>query len=100
MVELPWKDYWDDFRCWFAAKKGFGNDLAYFYSHLLIYTDLHKQFSANLELRIHEWIASRGLSEDQFEAILMQVEAEQADEIVGVLLGMLDYERWIVAIFN
>jgi hypothetical protein len=45
-------------------------------------------------------MASRGLSEEHFEAMLMEVEAEQTDEIVGVLLGMLDYERWIVAIFN
>jgi hypothetical protein len=113
MVELsPWKDLWDEFRCWFAAKKGFGTDLTYFYtqyrgyfneydeSHQLIYTELHKQFSANLEIRIHEWLSTKGLGEEHFETMLKEVEAEQADEIVGVLLGLLDYERWIVAIFS
>jgi hypothetical protein len=113
MVQLYWKPFWDEFRCWFAAKKGFGADLTYFYtqyrgyfneydaSHLLIYTDLHKQFSANLEMRIHEWLASKGMTEAHFEEMLQEVAADPAaDEILNVLLGMLDYERWIRAIFD
>jgi len=72
-------------------------------THALMYTQLHKEFSASLEAAINEWLAYKGLSEEHLEAMLAYAQQsgdKKTDEIIGVLLGMMDYEQWIANIFD
>eukprot|EP00930_Biecheleria_cincta_P058771 TRINITY_DN4456_c0_g1_i1.p1 TRINITY_DN4456_c0_g1~~TRINITY_DN4456_c0_g1_i1.p1 ORF type:complete len:109 (+),score=26.07 TRINITY_DN4456_c0_g1_i1:142-468(+) len=70
--------------------------------HKLTYTQLHKEFSRSLEESIDRWLHSKGITEDAFGEMMQLARRRgdaQSDEIVGVLLGMLDYQLWIVSIF-
>lgn len=103
-----------DFKQWFASVGGFGNYLRRFFTdyqayfsefaeeHSLVYTQLHKEFCQNLEDAVDAWLRLRGLSEDDFGDMLRQAERRgdsQSDEMLGVLLGLLDYQPWIHSIF-
>mmetsp|Transcript_16735 Transcript_16735/g.36712 ORF Transcript_16735/g.36712 Transcript_16735/m.36712 type:complete len:182 (+) Transcript_16735:82-627(+) len=103
-----------DFKAWFSSMAGFGEYLRTFYSHYeeafaahveehsLLYTQLHQEFSRNLEQCIDQWLAARGISEDDFGDMMRLARSrgdEQSDSIIGVLLGMLDYHLWIRSIF-
>eukprot|EP00933_Yihiella_yeosuensis_P061944 TRINITY_DN64826_c0_g1_i1.p1 TRINITY_DN64826_c0_g1~~TRINITY_DN64826_c0_g1_i1.p1 ORF type:complete len:223 (-),score=46.79 TRINITY_DN64826_c0_g1_i1:124-792(-) len=106
-----------EFKSWFASIDGFGEYLRSYFEHYhdyfdedvttkeehrLVYSQLHKEFSTNLEQSIGEWLKQLGLSEDDF-GVMMQLASKRgdlmSDEIVGVLLGMLDYQLWIMNIF-
>uniref|UniRef100_A0A7S1S848 BART domain-containing protein n=1 Tax=Alexandrium catenella TaxID=2925 RepID=A0A7S1S848_ALECA len=103
-----------EFKAWFAAVNGFGEYLRNFFAHYqnyfdayaeehsLVYTQLHKEFSANLEQSIDQWLHIKGLSEDDFGEMMQLAKARgdgNSDQIVGTLLGMLDYQLWITSIF-
>merc|ERR1712066_222158 len=88
-------------------RKFFGEYEAYFNGyveeHALMYTQLHRQFSENLQLYIDGWLHAKGLSEEDFGSALSAAcsqSDDQSDEIIGILIGMLDYERWIGSIFD
>mmetsp|Transcript_19048 Transcript_19048/g.44784 ORF Transcript_19048/g.44784 Transcript_19048/m.44784 type:complete len:209 (-) Transcript_19048:129-755(-) len=104
-----------DFKRWFASINGFGDYLRTFFTHYqnyfdayaeehaLIYTQVHKEFSANLEQSIDQWLHAKGLSEQDFGEMLQLAQERgdaKSDEIVAVLLGMLDYQLWIRSIFD
>eukprot|EP00440_Ansanella_granifera_P014258 gb/GFBE01015497.1/.p1 GENE.gb/GFBE01015497.1/~~gb/GFBE01015497.1/.p1 ORF type:complete len:185 (+),score=44.92 gb/GFBE01015497.1/:1-555(+) len=104
-----------EFKQWFADIDGFGTYLRSYFEHYdsyfdlyaeehaLIYSKLHKEFSLSLEESIDQWLSSKGLTEDAFGDMMQQAcrrGDHKSDEIVGVLLGMLDYQLWIANIFE
>mmetsp|Transcript_75642 Transcript_75642/g.210124 ORF Transcript_75642/g.210124 Transcript_75642/m.210124 type:complete len:212 (-) Transcript_75642:194-829(-) len=104
----------EEFKSWFVAYDGFGPYLETFFQqhgavfdefseeHLLVYTQLHIEFSDSLERAIADWRCSRGLADTDFGDMLSRASARgdmKSDEVIGVLLGMLDYELWIKHIF-
>jgi len=103
-----------EFKQWFVSLAGFGDYLRTFFAqyeayfneyaseHALAYTQLHKDFSAKLEGAIDQWLQAKGVTEDDFGEMLRLARQRgdaQSDEIIGVLLGLLDYELWIAHIF-
>eukprot|EP00746_Dinoflagellata_sp_MGD_P007672 gnl/MRDRNA2_/MRDRNA2_115230_c0_seq1.p1 gnl/MRDRNA2_/MRDRNA2_115230_c0~~gnl/MRDRNA2_/MRDRNA2_115230_c0_seq1.p1 ORF type:complete len:223 (-),score=45.43 gnl/MRDRNA2_/MRDRNA2_115230_c0_seq1:80-748(-) len=104
-----------DFKKWFASIDGFGMYLQEFYTqydgyfddtveeHSHMYKTLHKEFSSNLEASIDTWLNTNGLSESDFGDMLNLARSRgdhKSDEIVGVLLGMMEYQLWIESIFT
>lgn len=70
---------------------------------MFIYTKLHKEFTANLQKAVDVWLASRGMTEENLEQMLAHALAQgdqEADQIVDMLLGMLEYHRWVHDIFE
>merc|ERR1719217_2066643 len=71
--------------------------------HSLVYTKIHKEFVANLEQCIDQWLYAKGLSEEDFGVMLgfaRQKGDAASDEIVDTILGMVDYRPWITKIFD
>mmetsp|Transcript_111766 Transcript_111766/g.216543 ORF Transcript_111766/g.216543 Transcript_111766/m.216543 type:complete len:221 (-) Transcript_111766:122-784(-) len=102
-----------EFKSWFASMDGFGAYLTGFFhayqayfdeyvnEHKLLYTQLHKEFSDNLETSIDSWLHANGLTEDDFGEMLQLARTrsdQKSDEIFGVLFAMLDYQSWITQI--
>lgn len=109
---MDWGPLLEDFKTWFASHDGFGNYLLTFYqhydqyvnvyeeTHALVYTEMHREFSTELERALHSWLETRGMSEEHLEAMLRAAQADaHTDVIVDVLIGMMDYQEWIQAIF-
>eukprot|EP00927_Polykrikos_kofoidii_P078013 TRINITY_DN74893_c0_g1_i1.p1 TRINITY_DN74893_c0_g1~~TRINITY_DN74893_c0_g1_i1.p1 ORF type:complete len:169 (-),score=24.68 TRINITY_DN74893_c0_g1_i1:132-638(-) len=104
-----------EFKDWFTSVSGFGEYLKGYYTHYaayfddyveehsLTYTHLHTEFSDSLSASIQQWLHSQGISEDDFGDMLCLARArgdDKSDEIVGTLLGMLDYTMWFQHIFK
>mmetsp|Transcript_151796 Transcript_151796/g.487087 ORF Transcript_151796/g.487087 Transcript_151796/m.487087 type:complete len:173 (+) Transcript_151796:268-786(+) len=70
--------------------------------HALVYTQLHREFSSQLEQAIDGWLKTHDLCEDDLGSMLEQARLRgdgEGDAAVGALLGMLDYQPWIGNIF-
>merc|ERR1712083_317538 len=104
-----------EFKDWFVAINGFGEYLKTFFTHYnvyfaehteehsLLYTQLHKEFSHQLENSIDQWLVAKGILQEDFGDMLSMAQKRgdaQSDQIVGVLLGMLEYQLWIENIFK
>lgn len=104
----------EEFKSWFVASDGFGPYIQSFFeqyeqyfneyeeTHALVYTEIHKEFSTNLEVAVDGWREAHGVTEERFLEMLETAQKRRdrkTDEIVGVLLGMMDYQEWISNIF-
>jgi len=109
-----WAPHLAEFKGWFSSQDGFGEYLRHFFEyygyffrdyqedHMFVYTKLHKEFSKNLEKAIDVWLATRGMTQEDLGAMLEHAQNlgdQQANEIVDMLIGMLEYHRWIKDIF-
>ncbi|CAJ1351809.1 unnamed protein product [Effrenium voratum] len=108
-------------QVWLMSDEGFGSYLDDFFrkngayfddyqeEHALHYTELHKEFSAQLESEIHGWLSDEGLREESLETILQagreqaledSEEAQDDADMVDLLLEALDYQKWIQHVFR
>eukprot|EP00929_Paragymnodinium_shiwhaense_P021818 TRINITY_DN14121_c0_g1_i1.p1 TRINITY_DN14121_c0_g1~~TRINITY_DN14121_c0_g1_i1.p1 ORF type:complete len:184 (-),score=40.18 TRINITY_DN14121_c0_g1_i1:317-868(-) len=104
-----------EFKAWFESVAGFGDYLKTFYEHYasyldsyhdehsLMYTQIHKEFVANLEQCIDQWLHSKGLSEDDFGEMLGIARARgdvSSSQIIDKIFSMVEYQQWFAQIFD
>ena len=72
-------------------------------THALMYTQLHKEFSASLEAAINEWLAYKGLSEEHLEVLCKLSslfvkpagETRAATSLNPLMTAVYDQKSWI-----